>query len=68
LYFTTFLSIIVALKGDSVTPKKKNFSLKRACCGEEEEEYCCCWFCCGAQNISVTNKGEEIYVKIRISI
>jgi len=70
----TFLSIIVALKRAGVTPKKKSFAmkrksvaLKRACCGEEEEEYCCCCFCRGAQNISVTNKSEEIRVKICIS-
>jgi len=66
----TFLSIIVSLKIAGVTMKKKSFALKRkcvalkrACCGEEEE-YCCCCFCRGAQNISVTNKREEIRVII----
>jgi len=57
----------------SVTLKKKRFALKRksvapkrACSGKEEGKYCCC--CHGAQNISVTNKNEQIYVKICISI
>jgi len=62
----TLLFIIVALKGAHETLKKKSFALKRACCGEEEEEYCCC-FCHGDQNISVTNKSEEIRVKICIN-
>jgi hypothetical protein len=63
----TFLSITVTLKRVSVTMKKKRFALKRksvalqrACCGEEEEDYRCCRFCHGAQNISVTNKSEEM--------
>jgi len=63
----------VALERASVTLKKKTFALKwksvalkRACCGEQEGKYCCCSH--GAQNISVTNKSEEICVKICISI
>jgi len=52
------------------TLKMKSVALKRAWCGEEEEEeeYCYCCFCRGAQNISVTEKSEEICVKIRIWI
>jgi hypothetical protein len=46
--------------------KQKSVALKRACFGEEDEKYRCC--CHGAQNISVTNKNEEICVKICISI
>jgi len=60
----------------TVTLKEKRFALKRnsvalksACCGEEEGKYCCFCCCChGAQNISVTNKSEEICVQIFISI
>ena len=51
--------------------KRKSVALKTACCRDEEEEYCCCCCCCcfyrGAQNISITNKSEEICVKICIS-
>jgi len=63
------------MKRASVTLKKKKFALKRKSvalnrtwCGEEEEVYCCCCFCRGAQNISVTEKSEEICVKICIWI
>jgi len=61
-------SASVILKKKTFAQKMKCVALKRACCREEEEEYCYCCFCSGAQNISVTNKSEEIHVKICIQI